>query len=65
MSKNRRLIIYPKDISLITGKSESYSRDVIRRIKEIKGKAPHQLVTIREVAEHLGLDVNEINELVS
>ena len=64
MSKNRRLVIYPKDISLNTGKSESYSRDVIRRIKELKGKKSHQLVSIREAADYLGLDVDEILKMV-
>jgi hypothetical protein len=51
----QRLCIYPKDIQLVTGKSERYGRYLIKRIKEHLKKEPHQVVTVDEFAAYLGL----------
>ncbi|OBX23236.1 MULTISPECIES: hypothetical protein [Bizionia] len=56
----RRICIYSKDISWITGKSERYAREVIRDIKLLKKKKKHQLVTISEACEYLGLPYDEV-----
>jgi hypothetical protein len=50
-----RLVIVAKDISTLTGKSERYSRKVIRKLKVLYGKAQHQFVTLPELCEYLGL----------
>jgi hypothetical protein len=61
----KRVVIYPKDIMIITGKSERYSRYLIQRIKKHLGKEEHQVVTISELSEFLGLEKEEIeNSLV-
>ncbi len=39
--KIKRLIIYPKDIMLITSKSEHYSRHLLKRIKKQLGNEDH------------------------
>ena len=51
-----RICIYPKDIQLITGKSERWGREIIKKIKERFNKEDHQLVTIDELCSYLGID---------
>ncbi|MEQ8239448.1 MAG: hypothetical protein RIA69_09565 [Cyclobacteriaceae bacterium] len=58
--KLKRVIIYPKDIQRITGKSERYGRYLIRKIKEELNKEDHQMVTIYEFAEYSGIDTELI-----
>jgi predicted transcriptional regulator len=51
----QRLCIYPKDIQVVTGKSERYGRSLIRKIKDHLQKQPHQVVTVDEFSAYLGL----------
>ncbi|HNW97983.1 MAG TPA: hypothetical protein PKK00_06195 [Bacteroidales bacterium] len=57
-----RVCIYPKDIQLITGKSERWGRDIIRKIKQEFNKQEHQLVTIDEFCSYMGLDVATVKQ---
>lgn len=50
-----RLCIYPKDIQVITGRSDRYGRKLIQRIKEHLKKKQHQVVTIDEFCQYMGL----------
>ena len=50
-----RLCIYPKDIVVVTGKSERWGRDIIKKIKTRFSKEDHQLVTIEEFCLYMGL----------
>jgi len=50
-----RICIYPKDIQVLTGKSERHGRDLIRKIKQKISKPGHQVVTIEEFCNYLGL----------
>ena len=52
----KRIIIYPKDIQRITGKSERFGRKLIRDIKCHLKKDDHQLVTIEEFSTFTGID---------
>ncbi|MCG2612365.1 hypothetical protein LZZ90_12690 [Flavobacterium sp. SM15] len=52
----KRICIYPKDIQLITGKSERQSRNILAKIKAHNNKEKHQLVTIHEFCLYMGLD---------
>ncbi|BDD13101.1 hypothetical protein FUAX_55330 (plasmid) [Fulvitalea axinellae] len=56
----KRLIIYPKDIQRITGKSASGARRELRRIKKILGRNTNQYVTFEEYAYHSGLTLPAI-----
>ncbi|HEX2935601.1 MAG TPA: hypothetical protein VHO72_09640 [Bacteroidales bacterium] len=58
--KTNRLIIYPKDVQRITGKSDRYSRQLLDRIRERKSKTKQQFVSINEFAEFTGLSVEEV-----
>jgi hypothetical protein len=51
-----RLVIYPKDIAAITGKSERYGRFIIASIKKKCNREKTQLVTIKEYCDFSGLD---------
>lgn len=55
-----RLVIYPKDVQRITGKSEKYGRKLIRKIKEDLMKEQHQYVSITEFCRFTGLDREDV-----
>ena len=56
----QRFCIYSSDIMRITGKSESYARDVMKKIRLLHFKQSHQLVTISEACDYLGLSYQEV-----
>lgn len=62
--KPKRLIILPHDVSRITGKGIRQSQRVLQVIRDAHGKAPHQAVSIREFAEYIGLEVEEVEKVV-
>ncbi len=55
MSKFSRLIIYPKDVSAITGKNYRTSWLLLNKIKTYYGKKDHQPVTVLEFCEYMGI----------
>jgi hypothetical protein len=59
-----RICIYPKDVQVVTGKSERWGRDVIKRIKKQFSKEEHQLVTVDEFCNYMGLDAISVKELL-
>ena len=50
-----RLCIYPKDIQVITGRSDRYGRNLIKKIKDHFKKQQHQVVTVDEFCQYMGL----------
>ena len=59
-----RICIYPKDVQIVTGKSERWGRDVIKRIKKQFSKEEHQLVTVDEFCNYMGLDSISVKDLL-
>jgi len=57
-----RLCIYPKDIQIVTGRSERYGRNLIKKIKEHLKKQQHHLVTVDEFCKFKGLSLNSVKE---
>jgi hypothetical protein len=57
----RRICIYPQDVQLITGKSERYGRKIIKTIKDKLHKQKHQLVTVDEFCDYMGLGKEKVN----
>ncbi len=57
-----RITIYPKDIQLITGKSERYGRLLLRKIKMHLNKEHHQFVTIEEFCTYTGLKIENVTQ---
>jgi len=56
----KRIIIYPKDIQIITGRSERYGRSLIQKIKGHLKKEPHHFVSIKEFCDYTGLEEEEV-----
>jgi len=53
--KQARVVIYPKDIQLITGKSERYGRMLLSKIRKVNRKQEHQFITVHEFASFTGI----------
>ncbi|MCU0359763.1 MAG: hypothetical protein MUF75_03435 [Bacteroidia bacterium] len=64
MKSINRICIYPKDIMLLTGKSERYSRTLLRKIKAGLKKEEHQLLTISELSTYFGISQEEISKVI-
>jgi len=56
----QRVVIYPKDIMIVTGRSERYSRNLLKKIKANFNKANHQPLTIEEFCQYMGFDSVQI-----
>ena len=59
-----RICIYPKDVQVVTGKSERYGRTIIKAIKERLNKEAHQLVTIDEICDFMGFEISKVQGLI-
>jgi len=59
-----RICIYPKDVQVVTGKSERYGRTIIKAIKERLDKEAHQLVTIDEFCDFMGFEISKVQGLI-
>lgn len=60
-----RICIYPKDVQIITGRSERYGRNLIRKIKQKFSKEAHQFVTVAEFCKFTGLDVTSVKQALA
>ena len=58
--RNTRLAIYPKDVALITGKSVRSASRLIIKIRRDLGKDTHQILTISEFCDYMGLKLKDI-----
>lgn len=61
----QRICIYSKDICWITGKSERYARDIMRDIRLLHKKKKHQLITIAEACDYLGLPYDQVCDMLN
>ena len=59
-----RICIYPKEVQVVTGKSERYGRTIIKKIKERLNKEAHQLVTIDEFCDFMGFEISKVQGLI-
>jgi len=60
----KRICIYPADVSLLTGRSETYSRRLLRKIKADLQKEPGQLLSLVEFCNYTGLSLQEVEEII-
>jgi hypothetical protein len=60
----KKVVIYPKDIMIVTGKSERYSRKLLQNIKTVLKKKDHQVVTINEFCEYIGITIDEVSNVL-
>ena len=61
----QRLCIYPKDVQRITGRSERYSRNLIRKIMLALNKQEHQFVSVQEFCHFTGLEYEKVKEFIT
>ncbi len=57
-----RVVVYPKDVQRLTGKSEKYSRMLLKKIRQCKAKQCHQFISIEDFAEYTGLTVDLVKQ---
>ncbi|GAB2493429.1 hypothetical protein [Algoriphagus taiwanensis] len=61
----KRLIIFPKDVQIITGRSERYAQRLLVKIKISFQKEPHQFVTVDEFAAFAGIPKEKIDPYIT
>lgn len=54
----------PKDIQLITGKSERYGRYLILKIKSSLNNPEHQFLTVQEFCTYMGIPYESVREAI-
>ncbi|TKC01537.1 hypothetical protein [Pedobacter cryotolerans] len=52
----KRVCIYPKDVSLLTGKSLRHAQKILQDLKVALKKSKNQFITIEEFAIYSGID---------
>ncbi len=60
----RRIIISPKEVAALTGRSVSYARRLVRKIKKDIGKARTDLLTVEEFCAFTHLNVEEVRRAI-
>lgn len=60
----KRLIIYPKDIKNIIGKSYNTAWILWQEIHAALNKSDHQVISIREFCEYMGLEEKLVLEFL-
>lgn len=55
-----RVVIYAKDIQLITGKKERSARRLLEAVRRHYGKRRNALVTVREFCAYTGLQEEDV-----
>jgi len=60
MTVIRRIIITPKEVAALTGRSVGYSRRLVSAIKRQAGKTRTDLLTIEEFCAYTQLGVEEV-----
>lgn len=65
MAKHGRLILYPKDVVILLGKSDRTARTVMAKIRRACGKAKHQPVSVADFCNYMGLDRKEVESVLA
>ncbi|MEO8771521.1 MAG: hypothetical protein ABI402_15605 [Ferruginibacter sp.] len=63
-TKNKTIIIYIKEIMLITGKTESAARRLADRIRKEFKKPKKTLITIEEFCKYTGLGEGSVRKVI-
>jgi len=60
----KRLTIYPKDIQIITGRSERYARKLLEKMRLHFNRNKDGLITIEEFCAYTGLDYEVVEKRI-
>jgi len=63
--KTNRIIIYPKDVQRITGKSDRYGRMLLKKIRQQFLKEPHHFVSVDEFCQFTGLELEKVTRFLN
>lgn len=63
--KQQRIVIYPTDVTVLTGKGIKYSRKLLTDLKVALGKDAKQHITCCELGAHLNLDPEVIYRTIN
>jgi hypothetical protein len=61
----QRIVIYAKDIVVITGKSDSYAKQLMSKIRKDLGKKRGDLIDVEEFARAVGLNTDLILKTIN
>ncbi|MDG1277547.1 MAG: hypothetical protein P8O16_09725 [Algoriphagus sp.] len=61
----KRCVIFPKDVQRITGRSERYGHDILKKIRIHFEKGENQFVTISEFSAFSGIPEQVVNDYLS
>jgi len=59
----KRVCIYPKDVSILTGKSLAQAQRVLRNLRFLLNKRKDQYITFEEYADYSGIDLASIQKI--
>jgi len=59
-----RIVLYPKDVENITGRSDRTARNLIQKIKKAQGKSRNEFVTVKEFCAYTGIEEELIREFL-
>lgn len=60
----RRIVIYPKDVERVTGKSYRQSLRILHNIRKSLNKLENEFVTIEEFCQYSGLKIEQVEPLI-
>lgn len=55
-----RLFVTPNDVCKITERKIRYAQKLLKDLRELLNKKKYQLITKKELADHLGIDEKDI-----
>ncbi|REG87718.1 hypothetical protein [Winogradskyella sediminis] len=61
----KQLCIYPKEVATITGKSQTTAQTLVRTIKDALEKEKHQVLTIREFCDYMGIPFEDVFNMIN
>jgi hypothetical protein len=56
----KRMVIYPKDVETITGRSLRTAQLLLQQIRQKLGKGKNDFITVQEFAQQMGFSEEEI-----
>lgn len=60
-----RYCIYPKEISIILGKSNSYSCHLVRTIRDAYGISSRRPISIKEFCDYMDLPYDDVFSMIN
>jgi len=59
-----RVVLYPKDVENITGRSDRTARKLLQKIRLALGKSPDEFVTVKEFCFFYGIQEELIKDFL-